>query len=210
MERSRERWSRSRKQGRREKKNLRATSAKLFANQYNEMWHARCYLLVQETANNMIRTVQAVAILAIVIALSPVASAASPEAVDLTATFRGAGASIDRLQVYQIAGIVILRGRVADQAAAAEVGRLAKQLGYERVANLIQIVENRDEEITRAAEVELSVHRSLDGCRFRVSSEQGVVRVAGQVKHELQKDVAIQVLRNLDGVRSVEVDLKRF
>lgn len=158
----------------------------------------------------MMRTIQAVAIFAILIALTPVASAATPEAVDLTETFRGAGAGVDRLQVYEIAGIVIIRGRASEQAQAADVSRIARELGYARVANLIQIVENRDAEIARAAEVELSVNRSLDGCRFHVSSEDGVVRVAGKVRHELQKDVAVQVLRNLDGVRSVEVDLKRF
>jgi osmotically-inducible protein OsmY len=158
----------------------------------------------------MMRTIQTVAILAVLVVLGPVASAANPEAVDLTETFRGAGAAIDRLQVYQIAGIVLIRGRAVDAAQAAEVGRIAKELGYERVANLVQIVENNDVKIARAAEVELSVHRSLDGCRFRVSSENGVVRVAGSVQHELQKDVAVQVLRNLDGVRSVEVDLNRF
>ena len=54
------------------------------------------------------------------------------------------------------------------------------------------------------------MHRSLDGCQFRVTSDQGIVRVAGLVKHELQKDVAAQVLRNIDGIRSVELDLTRF
>lgn len=166
--------------------------------------------MVQERANNMMRTVLTVAIFAILIAMSPVVKAAVPEAVDLTATFRGAGATVDRLEVYQIAGIVIIRGRAPNQAEAAAVARIAHGLGYERVANLIQIVENRDVEIARKAEVELAVNRSLDGCRFRVTSENGVLRVAGSVKHELQKDVAVQVVRNIDGVRSVEVDLERF
>jgi osmotically-inducible protein OsmY len=74
----------------------------------------------------------------------------------------------------------------------------------------VQIIENRDIEITRRAEVELTVNRSLDGCRFRVTSEQGVVRLAGSVKHELQKDVAAQVLRNIDGVRAIEMNLDKF
>ena len=158
----------------------------------------------------MKRTVLTVAIFAILIAMSPVVKAATPEEVDLTATFRGAGAAVDRLQVYQIAGIVIIRGRAPNQAEAAAVSKIAHELGYERVANLVQIVEDRDVEIARKAEVELAVTRSLDGCRFRVSSENGVLRVAGSVKHELQKDVAVQVVRNIDGVRSVEVDLERF
>jgi osmotically-inducible protein OsmY len=159
----------------------------------------------------MMRTIKtAVAIAALTIALSPVATAAVPETRDLTPSFIQAGATIDRLQVYEIAGIVIIRGRAADQAQAAEVGKLAQGLGYERVANLVQVVENRDIEIARAAERELTVNRSLDGCRFQVTSEQGVIRVAGEVKHELQKDVAMQVLRSIDGAKSVEVSLKRF
>jgi osmotically-inducible protein OsmY len=159
----------------------------------------------------MMRTIKAaVAIAVFTIALSPVATAAVPEARDLTPNFIQAGATIDRLQVYEIAGIVIIRGRAADQTQAEQIGKLALGLGYERVANLVQVVENRDIEIARAAERELTVNRSLDGCRFQVTSEQGVIRVAGEVKHELQKDVAMQVLRSIDGAKSVEVSLKRF
>jgi osmotically-inducible protein OsmY len=154
---------------------------------------------------------QAAAVIALIVAISPVAMAAdAPEAVDLTQTFRSAGAVLDRLQVYEISGIVIIRGRAADKAQAEELSRVAQTLGYTRVANLVQITENRDAEITRRAEFELTAHRSLDGCKFHVSSEQGKVRVAGLVRHELQKDVAAQVLRNIDGIRSVEFQLTRF
>ncbi|HYI07910.1 MAG TPA: BON domain-containing protein [Thermoanaerobaculia bacterium] len=159
----------------------------------------------------MTRTLKAVAFAAILIALTPAAAAAAPEATDLTNAFVTAGApSIERLQVYEIAGIVIIRGRAAQQSQAEELGRVAQSLGYARVANLVQIIEHRDGEIARQAEVELTVNRSLDGCKFRVTSEQGVVRVAGEVVHELQKDVAAQVLRNIDGVRSVEMKLTKF
>ncbi len=159
----------------------------------------------------MIRTIsKAVVIAVILFTFSPVATAAVPDAKDLTPQFINAGASLDRLQVYEIAGIVIIRGRAADQTQAEAVGKVAQSLGYARVANLVQITPNRDAEIARAAEVMLTVHRSLDGCKFRVSSEQGTLRVAGEVQHELQKDVAMQVLRNIDGVRAVEVSLTRF
>ena len=159
----------------------------------------------------MMRTLtKAAAIAAVLIAITPAASAASPQATDLTNTFRGAGAVVDRLQVYEISGIVIIRGRAAEKAQAEQLNLYAQSLGYTRVANLIQIVEDRDEEIARDAERELTLHRSLDGCEFRVRSDNGVVRVAGRVRHELQKDVAVQVLRGIDGVRSVEVDLSKF
>ncbi len=158
----------------------------------------------------MTRSIATAVLVVALIAVTPMASAASPQEVDLTNTFRAAGAVADRLQVYEIAGVVLIRGRVADKAQAEEVGRIAQSLGYTRVANLIQVVEHRDEEITRRAEFELTVNRSLDGCKFRVTSDQGRVRVAGLVKHELQKDVAAQVLKNIDGIRSVEFDLNRF
>lgn len=159
----------------------------------------------------MMRTIiKAVAIAAILIAVSPAATAATPQTTDLTNTFRGAGAFVDRLQVYEIAGIVIIRGRAADKAQAETLNQYAQTLGYARVANLIQIVKNEDAAIARAAERELTRHRALDGCLFRVSSDKGVVTLAGSVRHELQKDVALAVLRSVDGVRSVEVNLDRF
>jgi osmotically-inducible protein OsmY len=159
----------------------------------------------------MMRTItKAVAIAAILTAITPVALGAEPQATNLTSNFQTAGASIERLQVYEIAGILILRGRTADKVQAEELGRYAQSLGYARVANLIQITEDNDVKIARQAEVELSVNRSLDGCRFSVTSEKGVVKVAGSVKHELQKDVAMQVLRTIDGVREVQASLERF
>jgi osmotically-inducible protein OsmY len=159
----------------------------------------------------IIKAAAPVAILMAVLAISPVASAVEPDAVDLTSAFRAAGATmVDGLQVYEISGIVLIRGRAANKTQAEELGRVAQSLGYTRVANLVQIIENRDAEITRRAEVELSVNRSLDGCTFRVTSNQGNLRVAGLVKHELQKDVAAQVVRNIRGIRSVEFDLTRF
>ena len=153
--------------------------------------------------------ITAAAIVAILIAIHPAAHAAVPETTDLTNQFSSAGAAIDRLQVVEIAGIVIIRGRATDRAQAEAVGQEATTLGYTRVANLIQIVKHDDVQIARAAERELSVHRSLDGCKFRVRSDNGVVHVAGSVQHELQKDVAAQVLRTVDGVRSVQLALEK-
>jgi osmotically-inducible protein OsmY len=138
------------------------------------------------------------------------AMASQPAGTDLTPLFHDAGASVERLQVYEIAGIVIIRGRVAAESDAAQLGRHAKALGYERVANLVQIVRHDDQAIARAAEMELARHRALDGCRFTVESHRGVIRVAGWVRHELQKDVALQVLRSINGVQSVESQLEKF
>ncbi|HEX8172391.1 MAG TPA: BON domain-containing protein [Thermoanaerobaculia bacterium] len=159
----------------------------------------------------MKRTISRAAVIAAFVLTLPTAFAATPQATDLTNTFRGAGAAVDQLQVYEIAGIVILRGRVADVSEAAALADYAQSLGYARVANLIQITPaDNDQQIERLAERELTIHRSLDGCQFQVQSTHGVLHVAGKVRHELQKDVAVQVLRNIDGVRSVQLDLRKF
>lgn len=137
------------------------------------------------------------------------AAAAAERGTDVTERFRSA-ASVDRLQAVEIAGVLIIRGRVASRADAEAVSVHAHNLGYTRVANLIQTVAHDDAQLTRTAERELSMNRSLDGCRFSVRSDRGVVRVAGTVRHELQKDVALQILRSIDGVQRLEIDLRRF
>ena len=156
------------------------------------------------------QTIQAAVFAMMILAMAPAAFAATPQTTDLTNQFRGANAAVNALQVYEIAGIVIIRGRAQDALQAQVLSDYARSLGYQRVANLVQTVENNDRELTRRAERELSVHRSLDGCRFSVRSEQGVVHVGGQVQHELQKDVALQVVRSIDGVRRVEMALTKF
>jgi osmotically-inducible protein OsmY len=158
----------------------------------------------------MSTTARTVAIAVFLIALTPAALAATPATIDITDQFRTAGATVDRLQVYEVSGIVVIRGRVSDKQQAELLSRHAASLGYGRVANLVQTIEHHDAEMARAAERELTMHRSLDGCRFTVSADKGVLRVAGQVQHELQKDVASQVLRSIDGVKTVEMNLNRF
>jgi osmotically-inducible protein OsmY len=102
----------------------------------------------------------------------------------------------------------VLRGRTTDPSLAERAGVLALSLGYARVANLIRVVAPPDDAaIQRVAERQLAMHRALDGCKFRVDSTAGVVTVGGKVNQELQKDVAIGLLRQIDGVRSVRSDL---
>jgi osmotically-inducible protein OsmY len=59
------------------------------------------------------------------------------------------------------------------------------------------------------AERELSRHRGLDGSNIVVTSVHGVVSLAGHVSHELQKDMAVTLVRNIDGVRGVTDNLQR-
>lgn len=173
----------------------------------------------QEILNNMSRNPirlaapTALVVLALTMTLSPAmaAPAATPKATDVTAAFREAGVTLDRLQVVEIGGIVVIRGRAEAKAQAEEAGLVALRLGYPRVANLVQIIEKPDDAaIKRKAEVALTVNRSMDGCRLSVDSRQGILHVNGQIKHELQRDVAVQLLRNIQGVREVRLELVRF
>ena len=148
---------------------------------------------------------------AVVAALSGSAYAESaPKANDLTPLFVKNGVVLRNMRVVEVGGIVVIRGRANDAAQAASAAELAHTLGYSRVANLIQIVPPPDDQsIERLAERELTIHRALDGCHFRVESHDGVVKLAGTVSHELQKDVAVALLRNIDGVKEVRADLQR-
>ncbi len=129
---------------------------------------------------------------------------AQVEAVDLTAIFRAGGIEIDRLTVYKISDIVLIRGRTPDTAMAAEAGRFAQSLGYPRVANLIEIVPGLDDRaIERSAGRKLDMSLDLEGCTFQVSSLKGIVQLRGQVRRVVQRDLAVELLRRIDGVKAV-------
>lgn len=141
--------------------------------------------------------------------LTAVPSRAESVVTDLTPKMEQAGVNVEGLRAVEVGGIVVLRGKAADRASAERAGLIAQNLGYARVANLIQVIEPPDDAaIQRTAERKLAQHRSLDGCKFHVESQGGVLRVAGRVQHELQKDVAMRALRNIEGVRTLEADLQ--
>jgi len=145
------------------------------------------------------------ATLAALLMVSAPVNADSTATVDLTPQLQTAGLDIDGLQAKEVSGIVILRGKTIDPASAQRAGILAQQLGYTRIANLIQVVEAPDDaQIQRLAERKLAMQRSLDGCRLRVDSRLGVLTINGTVMSELQKDVALNAVRNIDGVRALK------
>lgn len=148
------------------------------------------------------------AVLALVVMVP--ADAAESDVRNLTPQFASNGFAIDRLQAFEVGGVVVLRGRTYDRGAAEAATLYARVLGYPRVANLIQILEApNDIEISRAAERELAMHRSLHGSRLSVNSDKGVLVLRGRVKNEAQKDMAIAVLRSVEGVREVRAELER-
>jgi len=159
--------------------------------------------------NPVRRFTAALVVSAAVSVLFPMAARGQSDAIDVTASFVTAGVvDVDHLLVYQISGIVLMRGGAADRAKAEEAARVAKTLGYERIANLIQITGPSDDvTIVRSAEGALGRSRSLVGCKFHIDSVRGVVRIGGNVDQETQKDVAIDLLRKVRGVKEVHSDL---
>lgn len=151
-----------------------------------------------------------IAVLAALLALPAAAAEPQPQVRNLTAQFAGNGFAVERLQVYEVGGVVILRGRTFDRGAAEAAGLYAQVLGYGRVANLIQVLEAPDDhQIRREAERELAVHRALHGSRLSVDSKQGVLTVRGSVRSDMQREMALTVLRSVEGVREVRAELQR-
>ena len=140
--------------------------------------------------------------------LVPLAAYGQADPVNLTAVFVDGGVTIDRLLVYQIGGIVLIRGRTGDPLLAAQAGRFAARAGYQRVANLIEVVpEIADAALVRGARRELEMTRQLQGCHFQIDSAGGIVRLRGEVTREVQKDLAVQLVSKIDGVRAVHSEL---
>jgi osmotically-inducible protein OsmY len=128
----------------------------------------------------------------------------APSLDSLDAALTRESIAVDRWNPQYVDGILILRGRVNSEAKMARVGDLAKESGFRRVANLLQITKNPDDQaIERDAERALAESRALEGCRFSLDAENGVLHVNGTVQQELQKDAARELLKNIDGVREI-------
>jgi len=157
-----------------------------------------------------IRTQLIAAIFAVVL-IAPAAWAVQPDTKDVTSLFANSGVVVAGLRAIDVGGILVLRGNTIDPAQAQAVAAYAKTLGYARVANLVRIDKAVDDAaIERNIERQLAFSRGLDGCNIKINSQDGAVHMTGTVQHELQKDFALEVVRNVDGVRSVQSDLQRF
>ena len=157
----------------------------------------------------MTAPIVAAAVAALLLVVPSAKAVDQPQTTDLTQMFRGGGVVVDDLRVVEIGGIVVIRGRATDKAQAEQAGAFAAANGFRRVANLVQLVESVDDAvIERAAERALSLDRSFDDCKFRIASRGGVVHLGGQVHEELQKDLAVRLIRDIYGVKSVQADLR--
>lgn len=155
-------------------------------------------------------TLSAVILAALLFPIAQAEAATAPPATDITESFISAGLTVTDLRAIEIGGIVVLRGNAASTDDAVRASQVARDLGHTRVANLIRVLEPVDDAaIQRMAERELSRHRGLDGSRISIKCERGVVNLAGQVSMELQKDMAVTLVRNINGVRDVTSSLQR-
>src|SRR5690349_15139208 len=123
----------------------------------------------------------------LVATLVPFAAFAQTDAVDVTAAFIRSGAVIEGLKVVQISDIILIRGRTNDKKKAEAASLIATTLGYQRVANLIVIRNDvtDDAAIVYTGQRRLELERELEGCRFRVESNLGVIRLTGSVRRDL-------------------------
>ena len=142
----------------------------------------------------------------------PFAAFGQTNVVDLTATFIKNGVVIDELAVSQISDIVVIRGTTNDRTKAEAASRIATTLGFHRVANLIVVVDDAtaDAAIVNMGQRRLELEPALEGCKFRVDSNRGVVRLTGRVHRDVQGDLAIAILSRIDGVKAIHPDLARL
>jgi len=129
---------------------------------------------------------------------------------DLIGALRKAGLPVRNLLVRTVADITVLRGDAPDAETITKAGQIARQLGAQRVANLIHVPTALDDNAIRiAAERQLARSRALDGCRFAVSCNRGVLKVNGIVQSDLQADAARTLLNSVPGVQRVEIAFAR-
>ena len=170
------------------------------ANRFVAMSHRRLH--------SAARTLRATLSALVVAVVFPLGAAANTQILDLTTSFVDCGADIDELVVYRMAGIIVIRGTTVDAAKAAEAGRIAAQLGYDRVANLIHVVDGpaADALIASRGQRALDLEPMLEGCQFHVESVAGVVEVRGRVTRDDQKNLAVGILMRVPGVKEVHWD----
>lgn len=129
------------------------------------------------------------------------------------------------IEVDSRAGVVTLRGRVTSAEAKQMAGAIAGSSdGVYLVNNLISLgvadpAQAREQAAAAAAEVQSDAwindkvqtsflySRNLDGPNIKVSTQEGVVRLSGEVISDQQKTVAQEVARQIRGVRGVDADM---
>lgn len=122
-------------------------------------------------------------------------------------------------------GVATLRGEARSPEAKELAGRLAANTdGVSDVNNLLSVsaastaaartqdsadhagAAISDAWITSKVKASYLVSNNLDGLKIDVSTDGGMVRLAGQVPSAAQRDLAVETARNIRGVRGVDAD----
>ena len=129
------------------------------------------------------------------------------------------------IEVDSRAGVVTLRGRVTSAEAKQMAGSVAASTdGVYLVNNLISRgvsdpAQAREQAAAAAAEVQSDAwindkvqtsflySRNLDGPNIKVATQEGVVRLSGEVMSNEQKTIAQEIARQIRGVRGVDADM---
>lgn len=130
------------------------------------------------------------------------------------------------IEVESREGVVTLRGKVDSAEAKELAGVLARTTeGVHLVNNLVSLdsaamakarekpvdaptgPQPSDNWIVDKIQASYRFSRNLDGLNLKVASEQGLVRLSGEVVSSEQKTIAVEVARQIIGVRGVDADL---
>ncbi|MDR2317111.1 MAG: BON domain-containing protein [Pseudomonas sp.] len=130
------------------------------------------------------------------------------------------------VEVQSSDGVVTLRGKVDSAEAKQLAGVLARTTdGVHLVNNLVSMdtaamakarenpvgvpsgPQPSDSWIVDKIQTSFRFSRNLDGLNIKVASEQGMVRLTGEVVSSEQKTIAVDIARQIIGVRGVDADL---
>ncbi len=130
------------------------------------------------------------------------------------------------IEVQSHEGVVTLRGRVDSTEAKELAGVVARTTdGVHLVNNLVSLdtaamakaretpvgapsgPQPSDSWIMDKIQNSYRFSRNLDGLNLKVASEEGMVRLSGEVVSAEQKTIAVEIARQIIGVRGVDADL---
>ncbi|MFJ4431807.1 BON domain-containing protein [Pseudomonas sp. NPDC089395] len=130
------------------------------------------------------------------------------------------------IEVQSSDGVVTLRGKVDSTEAKELAGVVARTTdGVHLVNNLVSLdtvamakaretpvdaptgPQPRDSWVIDKIQNSFRFSRNLDGLNIKVASEEGMVRLSGEVLSSEQKTIAVEIARQIIGVRGVDADL---
>ncbi|MFJ3486730.1 BON domain-containing protein [Pseudomonas sp. NPDC090202] len=134
------------------------------------------------------------------------------------------------IEVSAVQGVVTLKGQAKDADAKQLAGTLASNTdGVTEVNNLISVSardtqaikeqnqasadsvreELSDAWVTSKVKSSLIYSRTLDGLNIKVQTKTGVVSLEGVVANYAEKELAVEIARNIRGVKGVDADALR-